>query len=126
MQLLFIYRSTEGLGSDIATHLLGNAGSSTWSPGLFVLLLAFACTSLLKQRTITITHTRCGTSWWPHAWCSCCHQRRRTERHWAGAGAGVGAGAGAGDPGSVDTLSVRAARMNSTLSHSETRDVVRK
>lgn len=120
----FVSRCTEGCSGEIVTRLLGDAGSSSWSPGRSVPWSGYVCTFLPRRRTTTTTRTRCGTSWWPAAWCSCCRRGRGTGRRWAGAG--VSAGAGAGNPGSVGTHSVRATRTNSTLSHSRTRDAVKK
>lgn len=115
-------RCIEGCSDDIVTRLRGNAGSSTCSRGQSAPWSGYACTFLLRRRSTTTTRTRCGTSLWPAAWCSCCRPRRGTRRRWDGAGAG----AGTGDPGFVGTRSVRAARTNSTLSHRQNRDAVRK
>lgn len=110
-------RCIEGCGGDTATRRHGNAGPSSSSPARCVPWSGCACIFLPRQRTTTSTRTRYGTSWWPPAWCSCFHPRRRNGSRWAGARAG--AGAGAGDRGSVATRCVRAAPTNSTLSRNK-------
>lgn len=113
-------RCGEVCGGATATRRRGSAGCSSCCPERCAPWSACACTFLPRRKATTSTRTRCGTSWWPPAWFSCCHPGRRSGRCWAGAVAG----AGPGGHGCAATRCARAAPTNSTPSREENRDTV--